>query len=116
VRGPLVAIALSLGIVCAARVPPAHAEHRLYVLRVTPTGGEPYETLSSLDPYTYASNIGAAVRISRDYRRVTSREADIRVMATWIERREPLRKHWKTILQERGFYDSQNHRRVRRAR
>lgn len=111
-RCVLAAACLVIGL--GLRTRPAYAEHRLYILRVTPTGERPYDTLSALDPYTYASSIGASLQYSRDYRRVTSREADIRVIGTWIERREPLRRYWSTILRERGFYESQNHRPVKR--
>ena len=86
------------------------AEQRLYQLRVTMPNGDRYETLSSEDPFTYASLVGGQLYVSRDYGRVWSPQVKVAVVDTWIEHRLPLRKHWPTILRERGLLQVQNHR------
>lgn len=100
------AVALLLSLVAGR----AHAEQRLYLLRVTTVAGDRYETLSSEDPFTYASLIGAGVYVSRDYERIWSPQAKVAVVATWIEPRVPLKKYWLAILREQGLLASANRR------
>ena len=94
----------------------AAAEQRLYHLRVTRANGDRYETLSSEDPFTYASLVGGGIYVSRDYRRVWSPQLKVAVVETWIEHRAPLRLYWRTILRERGLDQAQNHRLLPRRR
>lgn len=94
----------------------ARAEQRLYHLRVTTPDGDRYETLSTEDPFTYASLVGGGLRVSRDYRRVWSPQVKVAVVATWIEHRVPLRAYWTTILRERGLLSARNHRLRQRRR
>ena len=104
-------LVLSLGISSAA-----HAEQRLYLLQVTRADGDRYETLSTEDPFTYASLVGASVHVSRDYQRIYSPQVKVRVVDTWIEHRVPLKDHWSMILRERRLWIARNHRLLQRRR
>ena len=95
---------------------PGRAEQRLYQLRVTRVDGDRYETISTEDPYTYASLIGGTLHVSRDYARVWSPQVKVAVVDTWIEPRLPLRVHWRDILRERGFLQTRNHKLLPRRR
>ena len=104
-------------IVLASLLPrAAGAEQRLYHLRVTTADGDRYETLSSEDPFTYASLVGATVHVSRDHRVIWSPQIKVAVVATWIEHRAPLRDHWTTLLRERGLLGVQNNKLLQRRR
>lgn len=107
---------LAAGVALVAAVRPARADQRLYQLRVTLVEGDRYETISTEDPFTYASLIGGTIHVSRDYQRVWSPQVKVAVVDTWIEHRVPLRKHWHDILRERGFLSVRNHKLLPRRR
>ncbi len=103
-------------LLCGASGGAARAEQRLYHLRVTTADGHRYDTLSTEDPFTYASLVGGQIVVSRDYRRIWSPQVKVTVVASWIEHRLPLRDHWTTILRERGFFSVHNHKLLQRRR
>lgn len=106
----MTAVRVALAVVLASLLPRAgNAEQRLYHLSVTTVDGDRYETLSSEDPFTYASLVGATVHVSRDRRVIWSPQIKVAVVATWIEYRVPLRDHWTTLLRERGLLGGKNH-------
>jgi len=65
--------------------PPAHAEIRLYHLRVTLRSGERYETISAVDPFSYCSRSGGLVVYLRDYSLIYSPQMKVKILRTWTE-------------------------------
>jgi hypothetical protein len=86
----------------------AAAETRLYYLRVTLRSGERYETISAFDPINYCYANAGSVRYLRGYPLLYSAEMKVKVMRTWMNRRDNLTEHWSDVLRENNMLSNHN--------
>lgn len=86
----------------------AVAESRLYHLRVTLRSGERYETISAFDPINYCYANAGSVRYLRGYPLLYSTEMKVKILRTWMDRRDNLSGHWRDVLRENNMLSNHN--------
>jgi len=86
----------------------AAAETRLYYLRVSLRSGERYETISAFDPINYCYANAGSVRYLRGYPLLYSAEMKVKVLRTWMDRRDNLTGHWRDVLRENNMLSNHN--------
>jgi hypothetical protein len=107
VRHRVMLLLFALGFILSSS-PAAHAENRLYYLRVTLQSGERYETISACDPYSYCSRNGGVVKYLVDYSFIYSPHMKVKVLRSWIEPTNNLAAKWPDILRAYDMLNNHN--------